>query len=166
VSAPPDEKKVTLSGAQKRKLRKEREKNRVKKPLSEFVVGQEYTGKVKAIHPEGKGIFIDIGGVRDGFCHVSRLRDEYVEDIHKEVKVGQTVKPRVIDIMPKRNKITLSLQSEKLKDRELEAMSRFKSGEESSTYKKSRSSDKQAARNARRLEKKQPDAKGEAKPGE
>ena len=48
--------------------------------------------------------------------HVSRLADGFVKDPEELLKIGQVVKARVMDILKHKDKITLSLQSEKMAD--------------------------------------------------
>ena len=44
------------------------------------------------------GAFVDIGVHQDGLVHVSQIADHYVDDLHKEVKVGQVVQVTVLDV--------------------------------------------------------------------
>lgn len=155
------------SGADKRKRKRERERIAAEeaalllKPLSSFEIGSSYPGVIKTI--KKIGVFIDIGGVRDGFCHVSRLRDGFVKNATDVVKVGEKVSARVVDVMLKQNKITLSLQSETLADRERESVARFKGESDTQTPKEQasaskrhkRSAEKQEERNKRRREKRE-----------
>ena len=147
-----------LSGAEKRKQKKDENavlqtvlkasKEGPKTPLEEFEVGKSYQGTIVSVREIGA--YIDIGAARDGFCHVSRLADGFVKSPKETVSVGQVVQARVIDLMLKKNKITLSLQTEQMQSREEDAMKRFRSpSTKKSSNKKSPA--KQAARNARRL---------------
>jgi predicted RNA-binding protein with RPS1 domain len=81
-----------------------------RKALTDFKIGQSYTGKV--VYMKSFGIFIDIGCHSDAFCHVSRLSDDYVESPEAFFKEGDEVNPRVVEIDRRRKKITVSLQSE------------------------------------------------------
>ena len=147
-----------LSGAEKRKQKKDENavlqtvlkasKEGPKTPLEEFEVGKSYQGTIVSVREIGA--YIDIGAARDGFCHVSRLADGFVKNPKETVSVGQVVQARVIDLMLKKNKITLSLQTEQMQSREEDAMKRFRSpSAKKSSNKKSPA--KQAARNARRI---------------
>ncbi|WP_460057239.1 Tex family protein [Spirochaeta dissipatitropha] len=56
------------------------------------------------------GAFVDIGVHQDGLVHISRLADEFVQDPHKVVKVGQKVNVLVLDVDSKRKRISLSMR--------------------------------------------------------
>ena len=68
------------------------------------------------------------------------------------VKVGDEVKARVVDIMVKQNKITLSLQSEDLAGRERESIQRFKGESDTQTPKEQASAAKKQKRTAEQQE--------------
>ncbi len=55
-----------------------------RKPVTDFVIGNTYKGKVVYVKPFGA--FIDIGCHSDGFVHVSRVHDGFVEDINSVLK--------------------------------------------------------------------------------
>ena len=120
------------------------------------------TGVVKTIHHK-IGVFIDIGAVRDGFVHVSRLCDGFVKKGEDVVKLGAEVQARVVDVDLKQNRITLSMQSEDLAAKELESMARYKGVSVSQTPKEQakavkrlkRTAEKQEARNKRRQKNKE-----------
>ncbi len=59
------------------------------------------------------GAFVDIGVHQDGLVHVSQIADHFVKDLHQEVKVGQIVQVRVVDVDAKRNRISLTMKSDK-----------------------------------------------------
>ncbi|MDF1654528.1 MAG: Tex family protein [Coxiellaceae bacterium] len=59
------------------------------------------------------GAFVDIGVHQDGLVHVSQIADHFVKDLHKEVKVGQIVKVRVVEVDAQRNRISLTMKSDK-----------------------------------------------------
>ncbi len=57
------------------------------------------------------GAFIDIGVHQDGLAHISHLSDNFVDNPHNTVKVGQKVQATVIDVEIARKRIALSLKS-------------------------------------------------------
>lgn len=63
------------------------------------------------------GAFVDIGVHQDGLVHVSQLADHFVKDVHQEVKVGQIVKVRVLEVDEARARISLSMKSKEGKAR-------------------------------------------------
>jgi predicted RNA-binding protein with RPS1 domain len=81
-----------------------------RKPVTDFVLGQTYPAKVVYVKPFG--VFFDIGCHSDAFCHVSRLRDDYVESPEESFKEGDQVDARVVEIERRKKRITVSLQSE------------------------------------------------------
>lgn len=87
-----------------------------KKPLQDFEVGKSYPGTVVSLTKFGA--YIDIGCHSDGLCHISRLSDDYVAKVEDVVKKDQLVICRVTEIDLKGKKLTLSLQSEKMAERE------------------------------------------------
>ena len=70
-------------------------------------VGSIVEGKVTGIAKFGA--FVDLGGGQNGLVHISEISDKYVEDIHKEVDKGQTVKVKVLSIADD-GKIALSIR--------------------------------------------------------
>jgi protein Tex len=58
------------------------------------------------------GAFVDIGVHQDGLVHLSQLADRFVKDAHEVVKAGDVVKVRVIEIDPKRNRISLTMRKD------------------------------------------------------
>lgn len=64
--------------------------------VKEFEVGEEYEGEVTRV--EEYGAFVRLLGDKEGLCHVSALRWNYLKDAHDFVKVGDTLKVKVIGI--------------------------------------------------------------------
>ncbi|MEI4484181.1 MULTISPECIES: Tex family protein [unclassified Phyllobacterium] len=58
------------------------------------------------------GAFVDIGVHQDGLVHLSQLADRFVKDAHEIVKAGDVVKVRVVDVDPKRNRISLTMRKD------------------------------------------------------
>jgi protein Tex len=59
------------------------------------------------------GAFADIGIKQNGLIHVSQLADRFVKDPSEVVKVGQKVEVRIVEIDQKRNRIALSLRTDR-----------------------------------------------------
>ena len=68
----------------------------VEKLCAEVKVGALYTGKVNSI--KDFGAFIELIPGQDGLCHISELEDGYVDKVTDVVKVGQTVRVKVLTI--------------------------------------------------------------------
>ena len=66
----------------------------VEKLCAEVKVGQIYTGKVTTI--KDFGAFIEVIPGQDGLCHISELKDGYVEKVTDVLKVGDTVRVKVL----------------------------------------------------------------------
>jgi len=56
------------------------------------------------------GAFVDVGLKNDGLVHISQLADRFVSDPAEVVKVGQTVKTRVLSIDKERGRLSLSMK--------------------------------------------------------
>jgi len=57
------------------------------------------------------GAFVDVGLKNDGLVHISQLADKYVSDPADVVKVGQTVKTRVLSIDKERGRLSLTMRN-------------------------------------------------------
>ena len=92
-----------------------------RKPVTDFVVGQTYSGTV--VYTKPFGVFFDIGCHSDAFCHVSRLSDDYVESPEAAFRKGDKVpRVRIVEIDRKKKRITVSLQSDaRLEDERISA---------------------------------------------
>ncbi len=83
-----------------------------RKPVTDFVVGEFYTGKVQYIKPR-LGAFIDIGCHSDAFIHISCISDSYISSVDEILNVGDEVEnARVVSIDREKKRVTLSLRSE------------------------------------------------------
>ena len=74
----------------------ERAREMVEGLTAQVKVGQIYTGKVVSVKPFGA--FIEILPGQDGMCHISELGDGYVEKVEDVVKLGDTVRVKVINV--------------------------------------------------------------------
>lgn len=59
-------------------------------------VGKIIEGKVSGI--TGFGAFVDLGEGKSGLVHISEVSKNYVKDINEHLKVGDTVKVKVMNI--------------------------------------------------------------------
>ncbi|MCB9091422.1 MAG: RNA-binding transcriptional accessory protein [Halobacteriovoraceae bacterium] len=82
--------------------------------ISDLKKGQWYPGIVTNITQFGA--FVDIGIKENGLIHVSQMADKFVENAFNELKVGQEVKARVIEVDNERGRISLSLKSDSADD--------------------------------------------------
>ncbi len=72
----------------------------------QFEVGSVVEGKVTGI--TNFGAFVELEGGVTGLVHISEVALEYVKDIKDHLKVGDTVKVKVLSI--DKNKIALSIK--------------------------------------------------------
>jgi polyribonucleotide nucleotidyltransferase len=63
---------------------------------AEVKVGKLYTGRVTSI--KDFGAFIEIAPGQDGLCHISELAQGYVKRVDEVVKLGDTVRVKVINV--------------------------------------------------------------------
>ena len=123
-SAKPLESLSSYANPNKKRQKTQTNDNRYckgRKPVTDFVLGQSYAGKVVYVKPFG--IFLDIGCHSDAFCHVSRLQDDYVESAESLFQPGDMVQAaRVIEINRARKRITVSLQSRAMREMELQSI--------------------------------------------
>jgi predicted RNA-binding protein with RPS1 domain len=92
-----------------------------RKPVTDFVIGKLFPGKVKYIKPK-LGAFIDIGSHSDAFCHISCTSDTFVSSVTDVLKVDDSVTVRVVEIDREKKRITVSLRSEDVANNEQEKL--------------------------------------------
>jgi polyribonucleotide nucleotidyltransferase len=63
---------------------------------AEVKVGKIYSGRVSSI--KDFGAFIEVAPGQDGLCHISELDTEYVKSASEVVKIGDTVRVKVLSI--------------------------------------------------------------------
>ncbi|KAL3792674.1 hypothetical protein HJC23_009402 [Cyclotella cryptica] len=122
--------------ASKKKTPKKEDTRRCigRKPVTDYVVGQKYSGTVKYIK-SSLGAFIDIGSHSDAFCHISCISDEYARSVDDVLKVNDSVEARVVEINREKKRITVSLRSEEMAQKEqddLKAKKTVQSGKKKS----------------------------------
>lgn len=92
-----------------------------RKPVTDYTVGNKYTGQVKYIKST-LGAFIDIGSHSDAFCHISCISDGYATTVEDVVHVGDEVEVRVIEVNREKKRITVSLRSDEMAQMEVEKL--------------------------------------------
>lgn len=78
--------------------------------IKDLVPGMTLEGVVSNV--ANFGAFVDIGVHQDGLVHVSALADKFVKDPREVVRVGQTVKVRVVEVDVARRRIALSMRKD------------------------------------------------------
>lgn len=80
------------------------------KKIEDLKVGEWYTGIVNNITQFGA--FVDIGVKESGLLHISQMSDKFIENPLAELKVGQEVKVKVLEVDLERKRISLSRKSD------------------------------------------------------
>ena len=85
----------------------------IKQLTYEVQVGEEYEGKVTQIVADRNsgseiGAIVEFMPGKDGMVHISELSEERVPDVSSIVKVGDTMKVRVMEVDKERGRISLS----------------------------------------------------------
>ncbi len=70
-------------------------------------IGSEVDGKITGITKYGA--FIDLGEGKTGLVHISQVSDSYVTDINQHLKIGETVKVKIMGLV-KEGKYDLSIK--------------------------------------------------------
>ncbi|MFC1770596.1 S1 RNA-binding domain-containing protein [Candidatus Margulisiibacteriota bacterium] len=79
--------------------------------MTEDIIGKIIEGEVTNV--TNFGAFVKIPELKEeGLVHISEIADQFVEDINKFVKIGETVKVKVLKRTPK-NKLELSIKQAK-----------------------------------------------------
>jgi len=73
-----------------------------------------HDGAVQRVAPFGAivDVTLEDGTRGTGLVHISQIKDEFINDIHDEVEVGQAVQVRVMSVDLARNKMSLSMKEE------------------------------------------------------
>jgi len=71
-------------------------KEAVELVTEEVRVGKIYTGRVTSI--KDFGAFIEVSPGQDGLCHISELSDGYIRSVTEAVKIGDSIRVKVIAI--------------------------------------------------------------------
>ena len=73
-----------------------------------FQVGQIIEGTVTGIKPFGA--FVSLDETTQGLVHISHITHGYLENINDAIKVGDTVKVKILSIDSEKGKISLSIK--------------------------------------------------------
>ncbi len=79
--------------------------------MTDLQRGMELKGTVR--NAVDFGVFVDIGVHEDGLVHISQICDRYIKHPLEAVKVGDIVTVWVLDIDPKRKRISLTMKRPK-----------------------------------------------------
>ncbi|KRM08260.1 MAG: 30S ribosomal protein S1 [Liquorilactobacillus ghanensis] len=104
VEIEPSENRLILSHKEIVKAQREAKKAET---MAKLTAGDVVEGKVARL--TSFGAFVDLGGV-DGLVHVSEIAFERVDKPSDVLKVGQTVKVKVLAVDPEKERISLSIK--------------------------------------------------------
>ena len=76
--------------------------------IDDLYIGQILKGKVNNI--TAFGVFVDLGVKENGLIHISQLSDRFISSPSDVVRIGQTVKVKVIDVDASRGRIALTMK--------------------------------------------------------
>lgn len=74
-----------------------------------YKIGEIVEGKITGI--QVYGAFVALDDDTNGLIHISEISDGYVKDITRFVRVGDTVRVKIIDIDESTNQVRLSLKA-------------------------------------------------------
>lgn len=103
ITADPDKKKLVLSA---REVAKEKAAREHEKKLNALQKGFVTEGVIDRIEPYG--CFVNIGDGLSGLVHISQICNKFLKSPNEVVKLGQTVKVKVLDV--NEGKIRLSMK--------------------------------------------------------
>ncbi len=104
ITVDPDKKKLVLSA---REILREKAAEARRNKISNVQIGFVTEGKVESIQPYGA--FIDLGDGLSGLVHVSQISEKRIKSPDVVLKVGDTVKVKVIAV--KDGKLSLSMKA-------------------------------------------------------
>ncbi len=76
--------------------------------MSKYKVGEIVTGCVTGI--EKYGVFVSLDEYYSGLIHISEISNDFVRNIHDYVKIGETIKAKIIEENPKEHHVKLSIK--------------------------------------------------------
>lgn len=82
--------------------------------MNKFEKDNIVTCKITGI--EKYGIFVDLDDYYKGLIHISEISKNYVNDINKYVKIGDTIKAKVIETDEKNCHVRLTIKDIKYKE--------------------------------------------------
>lgn len=74
-----------------------------------FEAGQVLEGKVTGIQPYGA--FVALNDEVQGLVHISEVTHGFVQDINEHLKVGDSVKVKVLNVDEQKGKVSLSIRA-------------------------------------------------------
>lgn len=104
ITADPREKKLVLSA---KMIEKERALAQKTQCIGRLVTGDIVEGTIDRI--ESYGVFINMGEGLTGLCHISQITNKFIKSPKEVVKLGETVKAKILKI--EGDRISLSIKA-------------------------------------------------------
>ncbi len=76
---------------------------------TKYQIGQTLEGKV--VQLKEYGAFVELEAGLDGLVHISEIANKRVENVFDELKLGETVEVKIMEIDPERKRISLSIKA-------------------------------------------------------
>ncbi len=83
--------------------------------MSKYEVGKIISGSVSGI--ESYGIFVNLLDYYVGLVHISEISEGFVKDINDYVKVGDTIKAKVLEVDDEKFQVKLSVKDINFKNK-------------------------------------------------
>lgn len=77
--------------------------------MQKYKCGEIVTGCVTGI--EKYGVFVNLDEYYSGLIHISEISENFVRNIYDYVKVGETIRAKVIDENPEQHHVKLSIKN-------------------------------------------------------
>jgi len=87
-----------------------------KKAVQKYKIGQQVKGKVLKINPFG--VFVELDKDIHGLAHISELSEGRISDPSEIVKIGDTLKFKILSVEPENHRLGLSIRALKEKEQE------------------------------------------------
>lgn len=104
ITVEPSEKRLVLSA---KMIAKERAVAEKTKKIGRLTEGDIVEGAIERI--ESYGVFIQIGEGLSGLCHISQITNKFIKSPKEIVKIGETVKAKILKI--EGDRISLSIKA-------------------------------------------------------
>ncbi len=76
---------------------------------TKYQIGDTLVGKI--VQLKEYGAFVELEAGLDGLVHISEIANKRVENVFEELKVGQPVEVKIMEIDPERKRISLSIKA-------------------------------------------------------
>lgn len=105
-----EDKRISGVGSASKRTQKKRPLNPLVRTIRDLTPGMTLDGIVTNLTKFGA--FVNVGLATEAMIHVSQLSTDFIEEPSQVVKVGQTVNARVLEVIPEKGRIALSLKPE------------------------------------------------------